>query len=143
MTEFPVVLGGVKDTGNDDVPASDSKKNLIREAVGENAAKTPVVKREEFGICFQSEESLRVIGEEFITQSGVSRLIPVVRVPKVFFGPESYRDRPVHKRDSRICRKTSRQASPELGSRSNSANALSSACRSEGMGAPSSIRSAS
>jgi hypothetical protein len=52
-------------------------------------------------------------------------------------------DGPVHRRDSRICRKTSRQGSPGLGSRSKSASASSSACRSAGVGEPPSSRSAS
>ena len=50
---------------------------------------------------------------------------------------------PLHRRYWRRWRKTSRQGSPGLGSRSNSSKASSSACRSEGEGASASSKSVS
>jgi hypothetical protein len=59
-----------------------------------------------------------VRGEKFIAQSGTSFFIPVVRAAEVGLGLGPDGDGPVHRRDSRIWRKTSRQGSPGLGSRS-------------------------
>lgn len=49
-----VILRAVQNAKDDDGLAGDAEKDFVGKAVGENAAKTTVVKREAFGIGFQS-----------------------------------------------------------------------------------------
>lgn len=138
-----MVLRAVQDAKDNDVPPDDAEKDFVGKTVGEDAAKTTVVKREAFGIVFQTQEGFGVVGEKFIAQSGASFFIPVMRAAKVGLGLGPDGDIPVHRRDARILLNTLRHGSPGLGSRSNSVSASSSAWRSAGVGAPPSSRSAS
>lgn len=97
-----MVLCAVQDAKDDDVPSNDAEKDFVGKAVGENTAKTTVVKREAFGIGLQAQEGFGVVGEKFIAESGASFFIPVVCAAKVGLrlGPDG--DSPVHRRDSRI-----------------------------------------
>ena len=54
-----------------------------------------------------------VVGEKFIAQSGASFFIAVVRAAEIGFGLGPDGDGLVHRRDSRIWRKTSRHGSPK------------------------------
>ena len=137
-----MVLCAVQDANNDDVPFDDAEKDFVRKAVREDATKSSVIKWEAFGIGFQSQKRFGVVGEKFVAESGASFFIPVMRVTKVGLGLRPDGDNPVH-RDLRISLKTLRHGSPGLGSRSNSANASSSACRSAAFGALPSNKSAS
>jgi len=137
-----VVLRAVQDAKDDDVLSDDAEKDFVGKTMGEDAAKTPVVKREAFGIGFQSQKRFGVVGEKFIAESGASLFIPVVRATEVGLGLRPDGEDPIH-RDLRISLKTLRHGSPGLGSRSNSANASSSACRSAAFGALPSNKSAS
>ena len=97
-----VVLRAVQNTKDDDVPSNDAKKYFVGKTMGEDAAKTPVVKREAFGIGLQAQESFGMVGEKFIAQSGASFFIPVVCAAEVGLGLGPDGDFPVHRRDSRI-----------------------------------------
>jgi hypothetical protein len=138
-----MVLRAMQDAKNNYFLADDTEKDFVGKMVGENAAKTTVINREAFGIGFQSQKGFGVVGEKFIAESGASFFIPVVRAAEVGLGLGPDGDNPVHRRDARISLKTLRHGSPGLGSRSNSVSASSSACRSAGVGAPPSSRSAS
>ena len=137
-----MVLRAVQDAKDDDVLPDDAEKDFVGKTMSEDAAKSSVVNRETFGIGFQSQEGFSVIGEKFIAESGATFFIPVVRAAEIGLGLRPDGDDPVH-RGLRISLKTLRHGSPGLGSRSNSANASSSACRSAAFGALPSNKSAS
>jgi hypothetical protein len=61
-----MVLRAVQDAKDDNVPADNAEKYFIGESVGKDAAKTAVVKRETFGIGFQTQEGFGVAGKKFI-----------------------------------------------------------------------------
>src|ERR1035441_7079301 len=133
----------MQDAKDDDVPPFDAEKDFVGKTVRQDAAEIAIINRITFGIGFQPQEGLGVRGQKFVTQAGTLGFIPIVRAAEVGLGLGPDGDGPVHRLDLRICRKTSRQGSPGLRSFSNSANASSSACRSAGVGAPPSSRSAS
>ncbi len=121
-----MVLRAVKDAEDDDVLSHDAEKDFVGKSVREDAAKTTVIKRETFGVGFQSQKGFGVVGEKFISEAGATFFIPVVRAAEVGLGLRPDGDGPVH-RGLRISLNTLRHGSPGLGSRSNSANASSSA----------------
>lgn len=128
FSEFArMVLRAVQDAENDDVPPDDAEKDFVGKAVGKDAAKTTVINREAFWIGLQTQEGFGVVGKKFIVLSGASFFIPAVRATEIGLGLRPDGDSPVHRRDLRISRKTSRHGSPGLGSRSNSVSASSSA----------------
>lgn len=138
-----VILRAVQDAEDNYFLTHHAEKDFIGKLMGEHASKPAIVNREAFRVGFKPQESFGVVGEKFITKTGALCFIPVVSVLKVGlgFGPDG--DRPLHLREVRIWLKTLRHGSPGLGSRSNSANASSSACRSAGVGEPPSSKSAS
>ena len=144
FSEFArMVLRAVQDSEDDDVLSDDAEKDFVRKTMGEDATETMIKNREAFRIGFQSQKRLGVVGEKFIAEAGASFFIPIVRAAEVGFRFWPNGDNPVHRRDARISRKTLRHGSPGLGSRSNSASASSSACRSAAAGALPSNKSAS
>ena len=79
-------MRAMQDAKDDNVAANDAEKDFVRKTVREDAAKTTIVKREVFGIGFQSQKRFGVVGEKFIAETGASFFIPVVRVTKVGLG---------------------------------------------------------
>src|SRR5665213_1982311 len=138
-----VILRAVQDAKDNDVLSDDAEKDFVRKTVREDAAKITVVNWKTFGIGLQTQEGFGVVGEKFIPESGASFFIPVVCAAEIGLGLGPDGDSPVHRREARISLNTLCHGSPGLGSRSNSASASSSACRSAGVGALPSSRSAS
>ena len=71
----------VQDAKNNDTPALDSVKKLVREPAGEQAAKIAVVKRAAFRIRFQQVNRGANFNQQFVTQPGALRFIPRPRIP--------------------------------------------------------------
>jgi hypothetical protein len=138
-----MILRAVKNTKNNYLAPDDVEKYFIRKAMRQYAARIAIINRKAFGIGFQSQKGFGLGRKKFVAESLASFFIPIVGAAQVVLGFGPNGERPIHRRDLRISRKTSRHGSPGFGLRSNSASASSSACRSNAVGEPLSNKSAS
>jgi hypothetical protein len=138
-----VLLRAVKHTKNNHCMTVNLKKNFVRKATSESSAKFTMVKRKSFGIVFQSHEHVSEGDQKLLTQSRALLLVLTTGFLQIRPSLGTNGDSPLHGRDVRIWRSTSRQGLPGSPSRSNSANASSNACRSAAVGSSPVMRSAS
>ena len=133
-----MILRAVQDAKDNYFLTDNAENDFVGKPMGEDTTKATVVNRKTFRIGFEPEEGFGMVGQKFITESVALGFIPIVGVAEVGLGFWPDGDCPDHLRAARISLKTLRHGSPGLGSCSNSANASSSACRSAGLGEPSS-----
>lgn len=69
----------VQNAKDNETLAVDAVKDLVRETASKDAAKAAVVRWEAFWITFQTQQCLREISKEVVTQSRASFIIPVAR----------------------------------------------------------------
>ena len=91
-----VVLSAMQNQKNYNVLTSDMEKDLVGKTVSQDASKAAVIKRESFGIGFQSKERISMIGKKFVPESRALFFIPIVGPLQVSLGLGPNGNHPVH-----------------------------------------------
>ena len=87
----------MKDTKEDDVLPFNTVKELVGEAVRQDAAEAAIVNGVPFGVGFQPQQCLSLRSQKFIAQARTLAFIPVVRAEEVSLGLGPDANRPVHR----------------------------------------------
>lgn len=97
-----MILGPVQNAKHNHDLTIDSKEQLVRKPSRQRTTEAAIVKRENFRVRFQSQQSRRYRREKVIAQAGATFFIPIVRPLEIFLSSRTNGDSPFHRLDSRI-----------------------------------------